>query len=411
MLRRKYMVMVLGLGMMSMTACSSGKDQVKAELQDAVVANEQAETKQDWHASESNPENLFPKWKSLVAAGDLTPEDVCSSLHEIAAQDLTLMEEQLDDPEYDDMLKGCKDDLLVKIDNYALNERATLTHNLGNFFEDDQWNEVSKNKAQTKEPVQYAQTKNMWADTAKPANSMKFAGGTQIRDTSAGYKAVSGDIGRKEVILTFDDGPSTAYTRTILATLRKMNAKAMFFQLGKNIKVNPELVKEVAADGHAMGAHSMTHRCLGADKACMKSNSSTNPYQLSFPQVKEEINGTFRELIKVLGWADPFFRFPYGNGTAQAKAYLKQQGIGEFFWNVDSLDWKAKSYEAVVSNVMNQVKANSASGRGSLILMHDIQRRTAEALPEVLAQLHGAGYNVVLLKSKNVLKGASQPIP
>ena len=64
------------------------------------------------------------------------------------------------------------------------------------------------------------------------------------------------------VALTFDDGPTEIYTPQILAILKKYNIKATFFMVGMNAKNHPDIVKQVANDGHAIDSHSLTHPLL-----------------------------------------------------------------------------------------------------------------------------------------------------
>ena len=63
----------------------------------------------------------------------------------------------------------------------------------------------------------------------------------------------------KEIFLTFDDGPTPEITQFVLSELKKYNAKATFFCIGKNIKYYPEIFNEIIADGHSIGNHTQNH--------------------------------------------------------------------------------------------------------------------------------------------------------
>ena len=64
------------------------------------------------------------------------------------------------------------------------------------------------------------------------------------------------------ISITFDDGPNLDYTPKVLNLLKKYNAKATFFCIGKNINSNPSLIKKIIDDGHTIGNHTYTHSNL-----------------------------------------------------------------------------------------------------------------------------------------------------
>ena len=70
----------------------------------------------------------------------------------------------------------------------------------------------------------------------------------------------AGDSGRKVIYLTFDDGPTTKYTKRVLDLLDQYDAKATFFQVGENATAHPELARSVVERGHALGNHTWSHR-------------------------------------------------------------------------------------------------------------------------------------------------------
>ncbi|MBO9666061.1 MAG: polysaccharide deacetylase family protein [Bdellovibrio sp.] len=368
---KKYQALLVISSVWALTACSGGTGHVYTELKNSVSDNENAATMSDWHLSESHPEKVFARWNEEMIRKQITGDEVCDALNQLTDDELTLFEEEIKSKTNAGLVNSCKEDLEDRLENHWQAERAGLTANLDNF--------VAENASAT-------------------VNQVKFADAVQYRDTSNGYYAVSADMGPKQVLLTFDDGPSGAYTQSILNTLAKANVKAIFFQMGKSIKANPDMVKAVAAGGHSIGGHSMTHSCLGSRTICKNNNGG---HLFSTKEAWAEIVGSLNAVQKIIGWVDPFFRFPYGESSPELKARLASKGIGEFYWSIDSEDWKKKPSQAVVDDVMKQLKAR---GKGN-ILMHDIQRKTAEALPELLRQLYNNGYQPVLLKPKTVLKG------
>lgn len=115
----------------------------------------------------------------------------------------------------------------------------------------------------------------------------------------------------------------------------------------------------------------------------------------TFNEATDEIKSGHQALYDVLGWADPFFRFPYGESSTELRKFLNENSTAEFAWNIESEDWRAKPIDRYINNVLGQLEAK---GRG-IILMHDIQRRTAEALPQLLRELYSRGFSVVTLRS------------
>ncbi|XGC80328.1 polysaccharide deacetylase family protein [Bdellovibrio bacteriovorus] len=352
-------VIILAAG--SLVACGN---QVSHSVRRAVDDNKNAKTSLEWDQSEANPEILFPQWQEQFMRDSSKREelkkDVCTALNEIETRELTLFENEIRKEQNRALLSDCKTDLLTKIEAYYDVERSGLVAATN----------AIKPKAST--------------------NNFKFADNVQKRDTTNGYRAVTGDIGRKEVILTFDDGPSNLYTEAILQALREVNAKVIFFHQGKNVRLNPSIVKKVAADGHSIGSHSMTHACLGDSAACRRFNGKN----LSYDEAVAEIRAGHQAVADAIGWVDPFFRFPFGEVSAELRYFLKSNSTGEFMWNVDSEDWKAISLQSVLDNTLRQIEAKQKG----LVLFHDVQRKTAEILPQFLRELYTRGYSVVLLQ-------------
>ena len=67
------------------------------------------------------------------------------------------------------------------------------------------------------------------------------------------------DSNKKEIYLTFDDGPTLEITDFVLNQLQEHNAKATFFCIGKNIKNHPEIFKRIIVEGHSVGNHTQNH--------------------------------------------------------------------------------------------------------------------------------------------------------
>jgi peptidoglycan/xylan/chitin deacetylase (PgdA/CDA1 family) len=192
----------------------------------------------------------------------------------------------------------------------------------------------------------------------------------------------------KEVVLTFDDGPWPANTPAVLKALADECTKAIFFPIGKHATYHPEILKQVAAAGHTVGAHTWSHANL---------NSKKMTEQLA----KDELEKGFSAVKLALGAApSPFFRFPELQHGPAAMAYLGTRNVAMFSCDLDSFDFRAKDAGQIVNTVMTKL---DKQGKG-IILMHDFQKHTAEALPTLLGRLKAGGYKVVLMKAKAPLQ-------
>ncbi len=184
-----------------------------------------------------------------------------------------------------------------------------------------------------------------------------------------------------EIVLTFDDGPWPENTSAVLRALADNCLKATFFEIGEHAIWHPEIAKQVAAAGNTIGSHTWSHKDL-----------AKNPYASDIEQAKLEIEmGVSAVHAAVAGPIAPFFRFPALQHPPELLNYLAERNIGSFSTDIDSFDFKMRKPQQVIDSVMKKLQKH---GKG-IILMHDFQHATAEALPELLRQVKAAGYKVV----------------
>jgi peptidoglycan-N-acetylglucosamine deacetylase len=188
-----------------------------------------------------------------------------------------------------------------------------------------------------------------------------------------------------EVVLTFDDGPWPGNTPAVLAALAAQCVKATFFPIGKHATWHPEILKQVVEQGHTVGSHTWSHADL-----------AKKPLADAKAEIEKGVSAVAMSGGRPLA---PFFRFPALRQTPELIAYLGERNIGIFSADLDSFDFKLKKPDLVIQSVMTKLKK---LGKG-IILMHDFQRATAEALPELLVQLKANGYKVVQLKAKDAV--------
>jgi peptidoglycan/xylan/chitin deacetylase (PgdA/CDA1 family) len=180
------------------------------------------------------------------------------------------------------------------------------------------------------------------------------------------------DIKTKEktLYLTFDDGPTPEITAWVLDRLKKYNAKATFFCIGKNVELFPEIYNRIIDEEHGVGNHTFNH--LKGWQTETKAYLS-NIYNAS-------------ALIK-----SKLFRPPYGRiKPKQAKSLIKDN-FKIIMWSVLSLDWD-KNISA--SQCYKNVIENSESG--SIIVFHDSKKAShnmMDVLPKVLDYFSKKGYD------------------
>ncbi|MGO4349157.1 polysaccharide deacetylase family protein [Paenibacillus sp. MCAF9] len=211
------------------------------------------------------------------------------------------------------------------------------------------------------------------------ASSEQETGITALYRMSEAYRFVpiEENTSSKVVLLTFDDGPKDETVLTsMLDTLDKHKAKAIFFVNGYRVKKNPNLLKLIDERGQTIGNHSWDH----------------NDLKKEAKEVVEQQIGDVQTDVEALIDKKPlFFRPPYGSGGDTVKEIAKNHGMLYMTWSNGSLDWDktAKNKpEVVIKNVLEQLHP------GANILMHELQW-TADALDELLTSLENKGYGFI----------------
>lgn len=235
--------------------------------------------------------------------------------------------------------------------------------------------------------LSFSATSAMAANCANP-NAIGVSRTVQI-DTTGGpgfgfehYKA-NDFLQNKEVVLTFDDGPQKFSTEMVLAALAEQCTKATFFSIGKMALGYPEILREVVKAGHTIGSHTFSHKTISKLK--------------TFEEGRDEIERGISAVRRAAGGPiAPFFRFPTLVDTPEAVAMLGKRNIAMFSTDIDSFDFKIQTPESIVKTVMTKL---DKQGKG-IVLMHDIHKTTAKAVPLLLTALKAGGYKIVHLKAK-----------
>ncbi|MER7578369.1 polysaccharide deacetylase family protein [Kitasatospora sp. NPDC097691] len=195
----------------------------------------------------------------------------------------------------------------------------------------------------------------------------------------AGGNGGTAVTGGKVVYLTFDDGPSPAYTPKVLATLARYGVRATFFEIGQNVAAHPSLTAQVARQGHSVQNHSWSHPDLR---------------RLSGSALDSQVSATDRVIRARTGRTPTCLRPPYGAVDATVRSHAAALGKQVVLWSVDPADWSRPGTAAIRSRVLNNVRP------GSVILLHDgggDRSQTVAALPVVISTLKARGYGFATL--------------
>jgi len=170
-----------------------------------------------------------------------------------------------------------------------------------------------------------------------------------------GRTLIAGDDGN-EVALTFDDGPNDAATLQLLEVLARHVVRATFFNMGNFARERPEIVRQVAAAGHLVGNHTMSHPRLSTASAA---------------RVRQEIADCNAALEEIMGAAVKFFRPPYGARRPAVLRAARELGLTPVMWNVTGYDWNPIGVEGILSNLEAGIARWQRRGRGANLLLHD----------------------------------------
>lgn len=147
--------------------------------------------------------------------------------------------------------------------------------------------------------------------------------------------------------LTFDDGPHPDFTPRLLAVLARHHARATFFMVGEAASRHPELVRDVAVAGHAIGNHTWSHPSLPL---------------LSGRARREEIRACARALAP---YAGRLFRPPYGNQTVGSRLDAARLGYRVIGWSVSTVDWQDRDTDWLVGQLRDRLRP------GCIVVLHD----------------------------------------
>lgn len=282
--------LVSGLLGISLGASALGPADIHSEIQQSLQVHSQAQDFHDWADSAHTPEKLFTKWMREPNLQQLAAV-VCSQLAQLSDTELSLFQDAIETHPFAAHLR-CKDSVLEKVLIFFDSARNSIV---------DRLPAIPQTIGRDGQPAQ--------PPTLGPSLEMDIK-------TDAGPVYFNADLDKKYIAFTFDDGPHSRNTQELLSVLAQEQVQATFFMVGKNVRALPQIVKEVARDGHSVGNHTWSHK---------------NLHKTGFDGGTQEIMDGFQAIWDVLGYSHPFFRFPFGNRTDDLQKFVKANQFGTFF--------------------------------------------------------------------------------
>ncbi|PHV70999.1 deacetylase [Sporanaerobium hydrogeniformans] len=179
--------------------------------------------------------------------------------------------------------------------------------------------------------------------------------------------------GEKKVALTFDAAWGAEDLTQIVEILEKYQVRATFFVVGDWARKYPEEVKLLIQKGHDVANHSNKHPHMNS---------------MSKEEIKKDIMAADASIKEIAGKETKLFRPPYGEYNNTVVEATKECGYYCIQWDVDSLDWKNYGVQPLIDKVVNHKNLRP----GSIILMHNGAKYTAQALEAIIKGVQDKGF-------------------
>jgi peptidoglycan/xylan/chitin deacetylase (PgdA/CDA1 family) len=213
---------------------------------------------------------------------------------------------------------------------------------------------------------------------------------------SAGYQSIAptgqwfgrafhaGQRGSKQIALTFDDGPNDPHTLNLLEVLAKHNVRATFFLIGRYVRQQPDIAREIAKQGHVIGNHTFTHPLLIFEPSSW---------------IRREISQCRDAIGEAVGEQSNLFRPPWGGRRPGVFRLVRDLELEPIMWNVTGYDWNAPSADYIEQKVTRKIRG------GDVVLLHDgshaafgtDRSKTVQAVDRMIARYHAEGYQFVTI--------------
>jgi len=202
--------------------------------------------------------------------------------------------------------------------------------------------------------------------------------------------------GARQIALTYDDGPNDAHTLRLLEVLASHDAPATFFLIGRYVRQQPGIVREIVKAGNVVGNHTFTHPLLTMKSAL---------------DVRQELSDCRAALEDAAGEHSNLFRPPFGGRRPAVLRVARALGLQPVMWNLTGYDWTAPPAAEIERKVSRRVRG------GDVILLHDgghkqmgaDRSQTVLATDRLITRYKSEGYEFVTVPQ--MLAGVGQALP
>jgi len=236
------------------------------------------------------------------------------------------------------------------------------------------------------------------------------AGAAAAAVSAAGYQTMSPTgqwygrtfvglpAGSKDLALTYDDGPNDPDTLRLLEVLARHNVRATFFLIGRYVMQRPDIVREIANAGHAIGNHTFSH---------------PNLIFTWTRQTRNEMERCQQALHDAVGEHSRLFRPPFGGRRPGTLRIARAVGLEPIMWRVSGHDWKGRPAEYIERTVHARVRG------GDVILLHDGEHsaigadrsQTVIATDRLIAKYESQGYEFVTIPEMMLEQARDSSMP
>jgi peptidoglycan/xylan/chitin deacetylase (PgdA/CDA1 family) len=211
------------------------------------------------------------------------------------------------------------------------------------------------------------------AGTSHPSASQDFSPSGEI---------TRGPRGKSQIAITFDGGAEAECFDDLIVALANANVHSTFFITGQFVNNHPDCAAAITKHGHEVGNHTWSHLALTKESDVV---------------IRDELARAEQRIVEVSGQnPKPLWRAPYGDRDARVLKVASSLGYRSIYWTIDSLDGvePKKTPSFLIDRITGKPDPELD---GAIILMHVGERSTAEALPAIIANLQGRGFQLVTI--------------
>ena len=184
---------------------------------------------------------------------------------------------------------------------------------------------------------------------------------------------------RKEVSLTFDDGPLEKYTPAILDILHEKSVTAAFFCIGKALNSSGDIAQRIVSEGHTIGNHTWEH-------------SAWFDFYSTEKMIRE-IADTNKLIESITGSRPRFFRPPYGVTNPHLSKAVKTIRFTVIGWTFRTFDTMIKDRQKLIDRTILKLV------NGTILTFHDYNETVVDILPDLIDSIRDHGYRIIPLHS------------